>query len=126
MIHPPLFQDLSDAEKGALLLAKHRGQKIEMYWPTSREWCVVDPAFNDLCAYRIALTPDTIDWSHLAPEWRFVARDDDNSPLLYQARPERNAVSWAAYEPCARVTTPSYRNNGMPWEQSLIERPENE
>lgn len=121
MTHTPLFRDLSDAEKGALLLAKHRGQRIQMY-DYDLTWGETDTNFYDLCAYRIAPTPDTIDWSHVGPEWRFAKRDCFNIPWLSQINPDKFTGSFTR----ARVTTPSFRNNGMPWDQSLIERPENE
>ena len=126
MTHPPLFRDLSDAEQGALLLAKHRGQKIES-WGRWIWYELPEPRFHDGNAYRIAPTPDTIDWSHLAPEWRFVTRDKSEIAWAYKSRPDLKNNHWCARcEYGARVITPSYRKNGMPWDQSLIERPENE
>lgn len=132
MIHPPLFYDLSDAEQGALLLAKHRGLTIE-FWDEVGKWVKADDAnkwvkaddakWHNITAYRIAPTPDTIDWSHLAPEWRFAKRDANQMPFLYTAHPDLWSKLTGAR---ARVTTPSFRNKGMPWDQSLIERPENE
>ena len=125
--HPPLVRDLSDADQGALLLAHHRGKMIEFY-STRLQWCLAsNPSWFEKKAYRIAATPDTIDWSHLAPEWRFVARDKNGLAWAYINKPDLKSAAWCAKgEYGSRVTTPSFRNNGMPWDQSLIERPENE
>ena len=125
MTHPPLFRDLSDAEQGALLLAMHRGQMIEFFDATGEWWLTPDAAFNDMSAYRIAPTPDTIDWSHVAPEWRFAKRSASDTPFMFREDPRANKPVYFADGDIARVTTPSFRNNGMPWDQSLIERPEN-
>src|SRR5690606_17810206 len=37
--------------------------------------------------YRIAKTPDTINWDHVAPEFKYMARDENGIPFLYRNRP---------------------------------------
>ena len=123
MTHPPIFRDLTDAEQGALLLAFHRGQKIEAFLGSEWRDCKA-PGFYEIAAYRIAPTPDTVDWSHIGPEWKFIARDIGNQPLLFKQDPRGNKTAWFNDGGVSFVTTPSYRNNGLPWEQSLIRRPE--
>ena len=54
--NPTLWRDLSDAEKGALLLARHEGKLIEYFNPTHKSWH--EPlagwvSFDDMGAYRI-------------------------------------------------------------------------
>ena len=52
---PKLWRDMTDAEKGALLLAHHEGRVIEV-WASDR-W-VADPvAFHDKFAYRVRPEP---------------------------------------------------------------------
>ena len=123
--HPPLFRDLTDAEAGALLLAQHRGQTIE-YFMCGAWRSLNEPGFFGQFAYRIALTPDTVDWSHLDKEWKFITRDADQRKYQFTDEPIARNECWALQPNslCARVTTPSFRNNGLPWEQSLIRRPE--
>jgi hypothetical protein len=51
--HPKTFGEMTDAEQGALLLAHHRGQRIEAFYG-GRWWCgVKDPFFKNMRAYRI-------------------------------------------------------------------------
>ena len=50
---PVLFKDMTDAEKGALLLAKHDGKDIQK-WGDKDGWQKCDPAFMPNNAYRVA------------------------------------------------------------------------
>lgn len=58
---PVLFKDMTDAEKGALLLAEHMGQRIEAFGPVMRTWAYCDPKFNPDVAYRVAPTEPKIE-----------------------------------------------------------------
>lgn len=51
---PVLFKDMTDAEKGALLLAKHEGKAIEAFAQVMKAWKMCDPAFHQELAYRVA------------------------------------------------------------------------
>ena len=55
---PTLWRDMTDAEKGALLLAKHEGKGIE-YRNEDGYWSVLFIQFFDDHAYRIKPTPVT-------------------------------------------------------------------
>lgn len=53
-----LWQDMSDAEQGALLLSHHRGEVIEFYSPSRESWAAVeDPKWNERYAYRTKSKP---------------------------------------------------------------------
>lgn len=54
---PPVWRDMTDAEKGALLLALYEGKVIEYYIKQLDNWCVdpgFDPHQNPGLRYRVA------------------------------------------------------------------------
>ena len=119
------FGELSDAEKGALLLAHYEGKRIEFVrsdgaWGTTLpHWC------NDII-YRVApepLIPDSIDWSHVAPEVVAMARnDDDKTSRLFKTVPF--VENWWCGEVCADAKYfASYRRGTVDWKDSLVRRP---
>lgn len=51
---PKLWRDMTPEEKGALLLAAHGGEVIELWMGSVERWrAICDPNFNEGCAYRI-------------------------------------------------------------------------
>jgi hypothetical protein len=52
---PTLWRDMTDAEKGALLLAKFEGRDVDVW--SDGLWCKTTPLFLDTYAYRIKPTP---------------------------------------------------------------------
>jgi hypothetical protein len=138
MTHPKPFGELSRAEKGELLLAHHEGRRIEIFTSTY-EWftpCEFDLWKEDRL-YRIApkpLTPDTIDWSHVHPDYKFMARDIRNNDRgcaeLFRKRPSIDVGSgnWfvdgmpSGLGLSAGVFT-SYQRGTVDWKDSLVVRP---
>lgn len=56
---PTIWRDMTDAEKGALLLADHEGKAIEFKnIPVSTEWMIAGPKWSSWCSYRIK--PDQV------------------------------------------------------------------
>jgi len=132
MTHIP-FKDLSDAEKGALLLAEHRGKRIDHFvyrHSTMREWTEKrELGFYPSVIYRIApepLTPDSINWDHVAGLWRYMARDFRHDALLYSEEPTMSSVGWTPVDEgqytFADAHT-SYRRGTVGWKDSLVVRP---
>lgn len=127
--HKP-FKDLTDAEKGALLLAHHEGKQIQHRWHPADNWTSgTYPVWLPQCIYRIVpepLIPDSIDWSHVAPEWKFMARDEDGGVCFYKTRPNRMTEYWETLETnytSAPVGFASYRRGTVDWKDSLVVRP---
>ena len=124
------------AEMIEVMQAFERGEKIERFWVRttsvpaswkytehpSWEWGEFD--------YRIApapaLVPDSIDWSHVAPEFRWMARDLSENAFLYTTPPSGLARVWttriASYTVNARSFA-SYKRGTVDWKDSLVERP---
>jgi hypothetical protein len=124
------FGELSDAEKGALLLEHHEGKRIEVGsydYPCSMIWDArPDPSWAPGAVYRIApepLIPDSIDWSHVAPEVVAMARNnDDKTSRLFKTIPF--VENWWCGEVCADAKYfASYRRGTVDWRNSLVVRP---
>lgn len=55
---PKTWSEMSDAEKGALLLAEHEGKDIECFQKTLNDWvALLYPIFNPEIAYRVKPEP---------------------------------------------------------------------
>jgi hypothetical protein len=132
--HPKPFRDLSDAEKGALLLAHHEGKRIEVHTGSMCEgWFLIDrPSWTEDYAYRIAhepLIPDSIDWGHVAPGCNYMARDKGGVCYLYEVPPRLRSEDWGSTN-CDDVVFAgafaSYRRGTVDWKDSLVIRPGHE
>ena len=73
--------------------------------------------------YRIAKTPDTINWSHVAPEFKYMARDLHGRALLYQSKPKIMDTVWVGHPNTFADYFLSYRKGTVDWKDSLVIRP---
>lgn len=97
----------------------------------SSVWCEpINMVFFAHCTYRARpapLVPDTIDWSHVAPEWKWMARDGRGGVMLYNDEPH---ISVGDIWDCGSgdyheaEAFASYRRGTVAWQDSLVERPE--
>lgn len=77
--------------------------------------------------YRIApaTTPDTIDWSHVAPEFKWMARDSEGQCWLYHTEPKSECCSWYSMDDVTPADSfSSYHRGTCDWKDSLVKRPE--
>lgn len=97
-----------------------------------REWVDVNDTVQfsmNPTRYRIKpLTPDRIDWSHVNPYYKFMARDATGATYLYGCRPRMSAITWCADDPCVDEVIradnfASFAVGERPWNESLVERP---
>lgn len=90
------------------------------YWATKP-----DGSFDGSKTYRArALVPDTIDWSHVAPEWKFMARDESGQVFLYDEKPEPDPEGWHTHGTWETATVfASYKRGTVAWQDSLVKRP---
>lgn len=90
----------------------------------------VSPSWNWFhMDYRIATTPDSIDWSHVAPEWKYMARDHVGNVWLYSKKPKLEYSGyWGVHDVNSDrtwiVAFASYRRGTVDWKDSLVVRPE--
>lgn len=74
--------------------------------------------------YRIAETPNEIDWSHVAPGFKWMATDANGVTWLHCVLPEIDTVSWRSYgEQTHADNFTSFKRGTVSWENSLVERP---
>ena len=71
-----------------------------------------------------AVTKPTIDWSHVSPEYNYLAQDANGDGYLCGKNPHRKNTAWTMESPYIRATTfTSYEPGGCDWKDSLVERP---
>lgn len=124
-----------EARKAAqVMLAYADGAEVE-YALRSREsscaeyYAPLEPSFNwKELIFRVKQTPDFIDWSHVAPEYKWMARDKDGAAYVYREKPELGRREWGASGANHRIDTAfsSYKAGTVDWEGSLVSREEQE
>lgn len=104
------------------------GKPIECRIPPSGEFFIShsSPCWAwDVHDYRIATIPDSIDWSHVAPEWKYMARDRSGSVYLYSKKPDIKGSCWDAMgDYLLAENFASFKQGTVDWENSLVIRPE--
>lgn len=80
--------------------------------------------------YRIALIPDSIDWSHVNSRFKYMARDKNGDVFLYSDRPclsSRIKIQWTGSKGDItnriQIIFASYKQGNVDWKDSLVERP---
>lgn len=70
------------------------------------------------------LTPDYIDWTHIAPRFQFCARDNDGEAYLFVERPVTGDDVWCGIEATQidKFWQGIFTKGDVPWNESLIER----
>lgn len=123
------FGELSKEEKLALFEAWLEGAQIQIY--NTEDECFVDIVYaiwSEGVCYRIK--PDlgempSIDWSHVHPDYKWLAVGNSGKVFLYKEKPEVAGNYWSTdteyAEACAFA---SYKRGNAAWDKSLVKRPE--
>ena len=74
--------------------------------------------------YRIATIPDSINWDHVAPGWKWMARDEDGDVYLFTEKPILKSDVWGSSGDAVALCLSSYTRGTVDWQQSLVRRPE--
>lgn len=117
-----------------VMQAAQAGQPIEFKSSDGsiiRDWRLISPAriyWNWVeCDYRVALTRPSIDWTHVAPQFRYLVRDKDGTCYLYTAKPYTDNFSimfvLGSGSFCDATSHASLNPGTCPWQDSLVERP---
>ena len=75
-----------------------------------------------------ATTKPSIDWSHVSPEFNYLAEDADGRVFLYEDKPFTATETWTVNNgelAEAHIMFASYTKGTCDWKESLIERPKN-
>lgn len=116
------FGELDRETKLALFAAWMDGEKIEC------NGTVGHPGWHLDHTYRVAAPPTkpSIDWSHVAPQFKWMATDEDGNTYVYSLHPGYSSSQWIAkFTDCA-IATPfaSLVPGTCVWKDSLVRRPE--
>ena len=73
-----------------------------------------------------AITKPSIDWSHVSPEYNYLAQDSSGQGYLCGKKPHRMDYAWdMGPSPYIRATTfTSYEPGACDWKDSLVKRPD--
>ena len=71
-----------------------------------------------------SVTKPSIDWSHVSPEYNYLAQDSNGQGYLCSENPSRHTLAWVMEAPYIRATTfTSYEPGTCDWKDSLVKRP---
>lgn len=104
------------------------GAEVE-YSISGRKWQLEEtPTFLTSAFWRIKQTVDSIDWSHVHSDYKWLARDENGICYLYQNKPEHSVCMWHVTEGRYEIAEhfSSYKQGTIDWKYSLIERPAGE
>lgn len=74
--------------------------------------------------YRVAKIPDTINWDHVAPEFKYMARDKSGFGYLHKDKPSIKDIFWNSDSRIENTDQfSSYRKGTVDWKESLVIRP---
>lgn len=116
-------------EKIAVMQAWEDGKPIEVRRRSGDDWVTVKrpietPIWDwSLYDYRIAQpSKPGIDWSHVAPEYKWMARDLSGRVYLYPRKPYPSSGAWfeSGYVPASAFA--SARPGDCDWRESLVSR----
>lgn len=119
---------LLDAETRAALQAWPHG--VELYY-SSGAWVERGLAMpwypnNTYRAKPAPLTKPSIEWAHVAPRWRWLARDNSGVSWLYESEPNLGGGSYwnSIYQSILATAFFSFNPGTCDWRDSLVQRPE--
>ncbi len=115
------FGELDRETKIALLTAWVDGAQIE------RGGRIFDPPMWDkYYTYRVAATKPSIDWSHVAPQFKWMATSKSGLTWLSEADPYLGQAMWCTNTGrCINADAfASFRAGTCDWKDSLVQRPE--
>ncbi len=115
------FGELDRETKIALFAAWVDGARIERAGSS-----INAPAWHAYAVYRVAPTKPSIDWSHVAPQFRWMATDVDGKAYIYSSNPRLSANQWVGDGAgCGLASSlASFRAGTCDWKYSLVQRPE--
>ena len=117
------FGDLTKEEKMTLVAAWIDGEDVEHFCLPDQWHLVKQPSWQNNAAYRVrAEKRPQIDWSHVAPEYNWLAMDEDGDHWLYEEKPCLYPGEWrGAGASCPRALA-SFKKGNCDWKESLIGR----
>ncbi len=97
-------------------------------FPPAKWSTLAVPRWNwQLFTYRIAETQDSIDWTHIHPDYKWMVRNKNGYAFLYTEKPKiSNNYSWRSKKDdfTAVSSHASYKQGTCDWKDSLVCREE--
>ena len=130
--NPKTWGEMTPEEQGALLLAHHNGEVIELCEVTIGMIRWMDakcPYWSPWTAYRVKPKPPTkpsINWDHVSDKYNYLVENKSGGALLSNARPtERHYGFWQVTGGSVGTakTFASYKPGTCDWKDSLVCRP---
>ncbi|MGL4890627.1 MAG: hypothetical protein ACRC52_07480 [Aeromonas veronii] len=129
------INDLDDNTIGRLVRAHLDGAVIECRWSGGWSECP-EPAWQPKNPYRLKpkpqpkpLTKPSINWDHVAPIWKYLARNEVGDGLLFTHEPVPTISSsgWRLFDDrCGRISVIQSHASFIPgtcdWRDSLVMR----
>ena len=121
------FCELPHDIKLALISAYLNGARLHSDSGWDKSCMTYQPNFHPRATYGIIIpepkAKPSIDWSHVAPQFRYLARDNGGAVYVYVNRPEQKCDYWAAQADMADAYGfASYQPGDCDWDDSLIDR----
>ena len=128
-IDKPL-KDLDDETAGALFNAWLKGAEIQKRYSSASDdlWDVVCPEWTKMGVYRVKPEPPRpikVCWEALNKDIKFIARDQNEEVYGFYCKPSPNGGYWTEKH-YFKISEKLFNIDpgNMPWDESLIERPE--
>lgn len=113
-----------------IILARLQGIPIEVYSIINNKWidlgddCLIFMGYK----YRIKSKPTPLPisreiWSHLNKRWRYATMDRDGQTFWHQEKPTKTYLGWYSVDSISMYPL-NFNSEGINWETSLTERPE--
>jgi hypothetical protein len=120
------FGLLDDKTRAAL---QSHGGPYEICIPFGAWVDIGDPRWGPGLVYRVKPqqpTKPSVDWSHVAPEYKWLARDLEGAGWLYGEKPRQREDDWFPNKgKSGRAQLfASYTPGTCDWRDSLVQRPE--
>jgi hypothetical protein len=116
-------------EETQLRLRAHGGP-YQLYTGTGVWVEIFDPCWEVIVTYRVKsvpLTKPSINWAHVAPQYKWLAQDEDGRAWLYaDVAPSYDVYSkyWSSpLEMVRAIAFSSFQLGTCNWKDSLVERP---
>jgi hypothetical protein len=105
-----------------VLLRSHGGPYE--HFNSHGQWVTCDPFWQKSIAYRVKQkSKPSIDWSHVSPEYKWLAQNPSGTPFLFVSKPVPGIDHWVTGGSAVVAKTfASYKPGTCDWKDSLVER----
>lgn len=125
------FGDVPLVTRAYVFLLHQMGKIHLQQFSSGTRRIVARPGYRKNSRYQVLAVPQpakkpSIDWSHVAPQYKWLARDSDGAAYVYVSKPcVGDADMWATsvHDHLRTTGFASYSPGDCDWKDSLVERP---